>query len=112
MNTKQLTDLVEVQAAMIEQLAARIAELEQARVGMRGWAEKVQAHLTYKPAAKKQSEWVSGYRPNRAVRRPEAPAAAAAEPASSGIEWKDLPVEPLDDPTCNPSPIVDEDCPF
>jgi hypothetical protein len=83
--TKELTDhyfahealietlnaTVEAQAAMLEQLAARIEELEAARVGMRGWAEKVQAHLTHKPAAKKQSDWVSGPRPSHPVRRPE-----------------------------------------
>ena len=80
MNAQQLTTLVEKQALMIEQLAARIEELETARVGMREWATKVQAHLTNKPAAKKQSDWVSGPRPSHPVRRPQAPAAAAAEP--------------------------------
>ena len=79
MNAKELTEIVEKQALMIEQLAARIEELEAARVGMRGWAEKVQAHLTHKPA-KKASDWVSGPRPSHPVRRPAAPAAAAAEP--------------------------------
>lgn len=103
MNAKELTTLVEQQAAMVKALEARIEELEAARVGMRGWAEKVQAHLTHKPAAKKQSDWVSGPRPSHPVRRPQAPAAAAAEP--------EMP-EPLDDAVCNPSPIVPEDCPF
>ena len=104
MNVKQLTALVEAQAATIAALAARIEELEAARIGMRAWATKVQAHLTHKPAAKKQSDWVSGPRPSRPVRRPQAPAAAAAEP-------EPMPA-PLDDPACNPSPITDADCPF
>ena len=113
--TKELTDhyfahealietlnaTVEAQATMIEQLAARIAELEAARVGMRGWAEKVQAHLTHKPAAKKQSDWVSGPRPSHPVRRPQAPAAAAVE----------LPPEPEEFPPCAGSEVP-EDCPF
>jgi hypothetical protein len=113
--TKELTDhyfahealietlnaTVEAQALMIEQLAARIEELEAARVGMRGWAEKVQAHLTHKPA-KKASNWVSGPRPSHPVRRPAAPAAAAAE----------LP-EPEQAP-CEEScaPVPDYDLPF
>ena len=101
MNAKELTELVEAQAATIAALSERIAALEVARIGMRGWAEKVQAHLTHKPA-KKASDWVSGPRPSHPVRRPQAPAAAAAE----------LPPEPLDDPACNPSPAVSEDCPF
>ena len=104
MNTKELTELVQAQAAMIEQLAARIEELETARVGMRDWATKVQAHLTHKPAAKKQSGWVSGPRPSHPVRRPAAPAAAAAEPAPEP--------EPDEDLACGGRPIVPEDCPF
>ena len=119
--TKELTDhyfahealietlnaTVEAQALMIEQLAARIEELETARVGMRGWAEKVQAHLTHKPAVKKQSDWVSGPRPSHPVRRPE------PQPHLTQLvaELYQEP-EPLDDAVCNPSPIAPEDCPF
>ena len=102
MNAKELTEIVEKQALMIEQLAARIEELEAARVGMRGWAEKVQAHLTHKPAAKKQSDWVSGPRPSHPVRRPAAPAAAAAEPEP----------EQLTSSEADMLAAVSEDCPF
>jgi hypothetical protein len=102
MNAQQLTPLVEAQAIAIAGLEARIAELEASRERMLVWAEKVQAHIAYlegkaKPA---KTEWKSGPRPSHPVRRPAAPAAAAAElppepeqAASPGIEWKDLPVE-------------------
>ena len=99
--TKELTELVEKQALMIELLVQRIESLELSREGMRGWAEKVQAHLTHKPA-KKQSDWVSGPRPSHPVRRPVAPAAAAAE------------IEPEQAPPCEEAcaTVPDYDLPF
>jgi hypothetical protein len=105
MNTKQLTDLVESQAAAIAALEARIAELEAARIGMRSWAESVRTRLRAlegRPSKAPKSstpEWKSGYRPVRTTPRPAAPAAAAAEV---------LP-EP---PPCEGAPAVPEDCPF
>ena len=99
MNTKELTTLVEEQGARIEALEARLEKALE-------WATKAQAHilaLEGKAAPKKETEWKSGPRPSHPVRRPQAPAAAAAEP--------EMP-EPLDDSICNPSPVVPEDCPF
>ena len=106
MNAKELTELVEKQALMIEQLAARIDGLEASRERMLVWAEKVQAHNAYlegkaKPAPKRETEWKSGPRPSHPVRRPAAPAAAAAE----------LPPEPEEFPPCAGSEVP-EDCPF
>ena len=110
MNAQQLTPLVEAQALVIAGLEARIEALEARLEKALVWATTAQAHiqaLEAKPA-KKASDWVSGPRPSHPVRRP----AALVASASSGIEWKDLPPEPLDDAVCNPSPVVPEDCPF
>ena len=107
MNAQQLSPLVEAQAIAIAGLEARIEVLEARLEKALAWAITAQAHILAlegknKPA-KRETEWKSGPRPSHPVRRPQAPAAAAAE----------LPPEPqLDDPVCNPSPIVPDDCPF
>jgi hypothetical protein len=99
MNTKELTALVEEQGARIEALEAR---LEKALA----WATTAQAHILAlegraAPAPKTESNWKSGVRPSHPVRRPAAPAAAAAE----------LPPEPEEFPPCAGSEVP-EDCPF
>ena len=104
MNAQQLSPLVEAQAIAIAGLEARIAELEASRERMLVWAEKVQAHIAYlegKPA-KKESNWKSGVRPSHPVRRPAAPAAAAAE----------LPPEQLTSSEADMLAAVPEACPF
>jgi len=106
MNTKELTAMVEAQAATIAALEARIAELEASRERMLVWASKVQAHIAYlegKPA-KKASDRASGPRPSRPVRRPE------PQPHLTQLV-AELYQEPA--PEAAPSPIVpDDDIPF
>lgn len=89
----------------LKTLEARIDALEARLEKALAWAITAQAHIAYLEAkpAKKASDWVSGPRPSHPVRRPAAPAAVAAEP---------MPEPMLDDPVCNPSPVVPEDCPF
>jgi hypothetical protein len=80
MNAQQLTPLVEAQALVIAGLEARIEALEARLEKALAWATTAQAHiqaLEAKPA-KRETEWKSGPRPSHPVRRPQAPAAAAA----------------------------------